>query len=163
MNKLLVAIVVGLIVSCNSQSPQNDTNIALVEKYVQAVEQLDYNAMDNLLSEDYLGVGPSYGDSTNKETAVDDWKYNVENLYEKISYAKSRNIAVTIHSGPNQGEWVSNWAELEIKYRNDDQRIRLFANTLYKIENEKIVQTFTIYNEADALRQLGFTFVNFNQ
>jgi hypothetical protein len=33
------------------------------------------------------------------------------------------------------------------------------ANSDYKIEHGKIVKTITLYNEADALRQMGFQYV----
>ena len=117
--------------------------------------------MESLLDDSYYGYGPSYGDSIGKEQAVVHWKQNVKNLYKKIKYNKSRNIAVTIKTGNNKGEWVSNWGELHIVYK-DDRHVTLWANTIYKIDNGKIVKSLTFYNEADALKQLGYVFINPN-
>ncbi len=117
--------------------------------------------MESLLDDSYYGFGPSYGDSINKDQAVINWKYNVEHLYKSIKYNKSRNAAVIITTGDNQGEWVSNWGELHIVYK-DDRHVTLWANTTYKIENGKIVKSYTFYNEADALEQLGYVFINTN-
>ena len=87
------------------------------------------------------------------------WKWCVENLYEKITYTRSRFAAVTIPDGDNKGEWVSNWAELNIVFKNNDRKVMIWANTNYLIENGKIKRSFTFYNEADVLRQLGFVVV----
>lgn len=161
MKKIFVLSLFGsfiFLLSCGHQD-NSANNVAMIEKFVDAVEAMDYATMENLLSDDYIGVGPSYGDSIDKALAVESWKYNVENLYEKIEYNRSRNIAVHIPEGENKGEWVSNWAELHIVYKGEDQAaVTIFANTLYQIENGKIVKSYTLYNEADALEQLGYSF-----
>jgi hypothetical protein len=120
MKKLaLLLLFLPFVMSCSSVSNHSEENLALIEKYVQAVENLDHDMMASLLDENYLGLGPSYGDSIRKEQAVENWKYNVDNLYEKIDYTRSRNAAITITSGENQGEWISNWAELFITYKDN--------------------------------------------
>ncbi|MDZ4747926.1 MAG: hypothetical protein SH808_05525 [Saprospiraceae bacterium] len=60
--------------------------------------------------------------------------------------------------GDNNGEWVGNWAELTIGYQ-DGGSVTIWANTDYLIENGKIIRSLTFYNEADALRQLGYTII----
>ncbi len=162
MKKLLVIFAfVQMFFGCSLQNDNSEKNIALVEKYIQSVENLDYETMESLLSDNYYGYGPSYGDSINRAQAVVNWKYNVETLYKSISYQKSKNAAVTIKAGDNQGEWVSNWGELHIVYKNGKE-VTLWANTTYKIENGKIVKSYTFYNEADALRQMGYVLINTN-
>lgn len=161
--KLLLTLSIGVIVfGCNNSDVTHKKNVQLIEKYVQAVEDLDYETMASCLDESYIGLGPSYNDSINKTQAVANWKESVENLYESINYNKSRTIAVTINTGDNQGEWVSNWAELNIKYKKDKGEVTAWANSIYKIENDKIVRSFTFYNEADILQQLGYVFINLN-
>jgi hypothetical protein len=118
--------------------------------------------MENMLDDSYTGYGPSSNDSTDKALAVSNWKANVEDLYESISYDKSRNLAQFIPDGENAGEWVSNWAELSIVYKKDQKKVKLMTNTIYKIENGKIVKSYTFYNEADVLEQLGYVFINPN-
>ena len=112
--------------------------------------------MDDLLDDNYIGIGPSRNDSVNKEQAIINWKNNIENLYEKISYSKSKNIAVKT----DQGEWVSNWADLTIVYKESNKEVSLLVNSIYLIKNGKIVKSLTFYNEADALEQLGYVFIN---
>ncbi|MBC6365409.1 nuclear transport factor 2 family protein [Algoriphagus sp. AK58] len=160
IQKLVLLAGLGCFVFACSPSPdqKNSENVKLVEGYVNAVEAMDFEAMSNYLDENYLGMGPSYGDSITKAQAVESWKYNIENLYEKIEYTKSKFAAVTIPDGDAKGEWVANWAELTITYK-DGNSVKLLANSNYKVENGKIVQSITFYNEADALRQLGYGFV----
>ncbi len=159
MRKLIYAfLLLTLITACSPAVRNADQNIALIEGYIESVENLDYKTMEELLDDNYLGLGPYFGDSTNKEFALENWKYLVENLYESITYNRSRNVAVTISSGDNQGEWVSNWAELSIRYQNNENTVTIWANTIYQIQDGKIVKSFTFYNEADALRQLGYRF-----
>ena len=160
--KNFILAVFGLLLFGCAGNDNSQKNVALVEKYIQSVETEDYETMKSLLDENYIGLGPSYGDSIRKPAALENWKNNIENLYGIIKYNRSRNIAVTVPDGENKGEWVSNWAELNIKYQGDKGEVTIWANTVYQIENGKIIKSLTFYNEADALRQLGYVFINPN-
>ena len=155
---VFIFFLLPFVLGCSSIGDNTAKNLALVEKYVNAVENMDYEIMESLLDVDYRGLGPSIADSVGKVQAIENWKYNVDNLYERIEYQRSRNAGIIIKSGDNQGEWVSNWAQLHIIYKNDIGAVTIWANTIYRIENSKIVKSYTFYNEADALRQLGFVF-----
>ena len=161
MKKLLFLLaIIVMTISCDDQKKHADENVKLIEKYVEAVENLDYDIMESVLDDNYMGYGPSFNDSINKELAVSNWKTNVDNLYESIDYNKSRNLAQFVEDGENAGEWVSNWANLSIVYKKDKKKVSLMTNTIYKIENGKIVKSYTFYNEADVLEQLGYVFIN---
>lgn len=162
MNKpLLFALILSIgLFSCSSSDRNAEKNIAIVDGYVNAVQRLDYDLMDTFLSDDYMGYGPSINDSINKTNAVEQWKVNVDEVYEKIEYKKSKSLAVTVDEGENQGEWVSNWAELQITFKGDEGQVTIMANTIYKIDDDKISRSFTFYNEKDALEQMGYMFFN---
>ena len=154
MKHFILTIILGMfLIGCNNNSVEN---VALIEKYIQSVEAQDYDFMESVLDENYLGLGPSYGDSIRKPAVLQNWKDNTENLYENIKYNKSRNAAFTISDGEHQGEWVSNWAELNITYQAEIGEVTIWANSVYQIENGKIIKSITFYNVADALYQLGF-------
>lgn len=158
---LIYASTVLLLMSCNaSGDDKKSENLALANKYMQAVETNDIAMMSSLLADNYKGYGPSDGDSTDKEQAIQNWKYNIENLYESVKYSGHQNIAVTIKEGEQAlpGDWVSNWALLTIKYKDGRGPVHVWVNAVYKIENGKIVMSRTFYNEADVLRQLGYQF-----
>jgi hypothetical protein len=156
---LLVAIITSL-AGCTSVSEKNhNADIELVKSYVKSVEDMDFNTMDKFLDDNYIGMGPSFGDSIGKNDAVENWKSNVANLYEKIHYTRSKFAPVTIPEGVNKGQWVANWAELNIVYKNGIGSVTIWANTNYLVEDGKITKSITFYNEADALRQLGYKIV----
>ena len=158
MKKLLFLALLPMIVSCGG-STNHEADIDVVKAYVEAVENLDHGTMESLLADTYVGYGPSFGDTIYREAAVAGWKSNVANLYEGIKYTRSQFAGLTIADGPNKGNWVANWAELKIAYKNGS-KATIWVNTNYKIEQGKIVKTFTFYNEADVLEQLGFVFIN---
>jgi hypothetical protein len=161
MKKLILFSALSIcLYACTSSTGNKDTeNINLVKNYVQSVENLDFDAMGKFLDDSYIGMGPSYGDSITKAQAIENWKTNVNNLYEKIHYNRSRFAAVTIPDGENKGEWVANWAELNVVYKNGKGSVTIWANSNYLIGNGKITKSITFYNEADALRQLGYRIV----
>ena len=82
---------------------------------------------------------------------------NSENLYESFKYTRHKELAVTLKEGEALGDWVLNWAYLTIKYKIGDEPVHLWVNVVYRIENGKIVQSRTFYNEADVLRQLRYS------
>lgn len=159
MKKIMLMIAGALlVVSCSCNEKGDASNTALIKKYVQSVEAMDFDAMDSILDENYMGFGPSINDSINKDQTVANWKFNVENLYETINYNKSRNAPILIEDGENQGDWVANWAELEITFKGSGESVTIWANTNYLIKDGKIVKSYSFYNEADVLEQLGFSY-----
>ena len=158
---ILFGTLIAFLSSCDSAADKTKAaNLEIAKKYMQAVESNDVAAMSNLLADNYKGYGPNDGDSTNKEEAIKNWKYNAENLYESIKYSRHFNVAVTVKEGEEAlpGDWVSNWAYLTIKYKDGRGPVHVYVNAVYKIENGKIALSRTLYNEADVLRQLGYQF-----
>ena len=147
------------VLSC-APADNSKNDIALINKYVTAVEELNYAEIESLLDDNYLGLGPSHGDSISKSQVLSSLKTNFENLYQSIDYEKSMSIGVSIPDGENKGNWVSNWAELSITYKEDKSQVTILTNSVYKIENGKIVKSYSFYNEADVLDQLGYVFIN---
>ena len=158
MKQLIVLLIISItLFACTSSADQKEkANLAIAQKYMQAVESKNVAIMDSLLAENYIGYGPSVGDSTNKEQAIINWKDNVDNLYESIKYTRHKELAVTVTEGEAVGDWVLNWALLTIKYKAGSVPVQLWVNAVYRIENGKIVQSRTFYNEADVLRQLRY-------
>ena len=160
-NLIIAILILPVVVSCSVDCNSAKKNIDIVDKYVKAVESMDLETMESLLDENYIGFGPSYGDSINKDLAIINWKYNIENLYKEIKYKKNLAASVKVEEGPNKGDWVSGWSELNITYKTGESVV-IWANTAYKIEDGKIAKSFTFYNEADVLEQLGYVFININ-
>ena len=88
---LLLAISISLF-SCTSSTDKNKSeDLAIAQRYMEAVETNNAAAMDSLLADNYMGYGPSVNDSVNKADAIKNWKYNAENLYESIKYTRYQN------------------------------------------------------------------------
>lgn len=161
MKQLILFAIIGLgIVSCTSSAAKREkANLAIAHKYMEAVEAKNVAAMDSLLADNYMGYGPSIADSINKEGAILNWKYLVENLYESVHYTRHKELAMTVSEGEAQGDWVLNWAYLTIKFKDGSGPVNVWVNVVYRIENGKIVHSRTFYNEADVMRQLGYSLV----
>jgi hypothetical protein len=159
MKQLIVLALISMsLIACTSSADKKaKENIAIAKRYVNAVETMNLEAMDSLLADNYMGYGPSVGDSINKEDALASWTYNIENLYESIKYTNHTESAITIKEGRAKGDWALNWAYLTIKYKDGRGPVNLWVNAVYLIKNGKIVMSRTFYNEADVLRQLGYT------
>ena len=158
--KTLVSFIAAFLflASCTSEGNNKQrTNLDIAKKYMNAVESKNVAVMDSLLSENYMGYGPSVGDSVNKKDALAIFKENADSLYESFQYTRHKELAVTVDTGEVKGDWVLNWAYLTIKYKDGRGPVNLWVNAVYRIEDGKIVHSRTFYNEADVLRQLGYT------
>ena len=155
---LFLSLSIFLLGCSGNQQKIEKENIAVIEKYIKAVESKDTQTMSDLLADNYVGYGPSFSDSTNKEQAIASWKEIAENLYDKIEYTRTVNIAASVTEGPNPGNFVSDWASLKITYKDGRGPVVLNMNAIYRIEGGKITLSRTFYNEADVLRQLGYDY-----
>ena len=152
---LTLTVFLGLLAAC--QPPDNSqASIDLVQKYLEAVDHNDYELMASLLADDYVGLGPSIDDSTNKEQALANWKWNTDSLYEDVSYERTQTFASTIKDGPYAGDWAYHWAHVTITYQDGSGPVELLMNAVYKIENGKIARSRSFYNEAEVWEQLGY-------
>ncbi len=156
-----LSVLMLLAISCNVDNSSVEIgkkNVAVVEKYIKSVENNDIATMASLLDDNYMGYGPSHSDSINKEVALLAFESNMTHLYSKLKYNTSRIAPITFTSGLSKGNWVANWAELEITYRNGQGPITIWANTNYLLEDGKILRSVTFYNVLDALQQLEDTY-----
>ena len=157
---LILTVSISMFSCTDPAAKQKKESLAIAKKYMEAVETNNLAVMDSLLADNYEGFGPSVGHSINKADALNYWKYNSENLYDSVIYTQYQNIAVTLtkEDGPGEaGDWVANWAYLTIKYKDGRGPVHVWVNSIYRIENGKIVHSRTFYNEADVLYQLGYT------
>ena len=158
MKHLIIFAIIGIfLAACTSSAEKKEKeNLAIARKYMKAVESKNISVIDSLLADNYMGYGPSIGDSINKEGAVLNTKFLMDNLYETFEYTRHKEVAVTVKEGEATGDWVLNWAYLTIKYKDGRGPVYAWVNIVYRIENGKIVHSRTFYNEADVLRQLNY-------
>ena len=161
MKQVILFLSISFILySCSSSDDSKKRDhLAIAANYVEAVETNTPAVMDSLRAASSVGYGPSVGDSINKADAIANWKFNAENLYESMKYTRHQSVAVSVTEGDPAalGDWVTHWAYLTIKYKDGRGQANVWVNAVYKIENGKIARSRTFYNEADVLRQLGYT------
>ena len=157
-NLIFAGLLIFGLVACDSNKAQKEkaaANRALIQTYLDAVVEKDYEKMATMLAETYKGFGPSVYDSVNKAQAVEAWKFNSVNVYESIEFKDLQFLPAFVEEGPSAGEWISAWAKLELWFKDNDVPVSLFVNTVYKIENGKIGRSRTFLNQADVMKQLG--------
>jgi hypothetical protein len=160
--KQLVAFLsaVLFLVSCAKRDQEaNAKNFAVIERYTQAIQSKNVDSMSTLLADEYIGYGPSFSDSTNKAAAIANWRSLVDTLYDSIQYTNTVNLAAKVPDGPHPGDYVSSWSSVRIIYKKGKGPVNLLVNVIYRIENGKITLSRTFYDEADAMRQLGYDFL----
>ena len=164
MKQVLYLLLTGFaFASCsdakNDAKTENES-IAVVEKYLDAAHDKDFKTMDSLLADNFVSYGPSHADSINKASALKDWEIIAATYYDEIKYNNLKLIGSEVTSGVNPGQFVSAWAEITLTYKDTARKpITTYANVIYKVENGKIVMSRRFYNEADIMRQAGYSLV----
>ncbi len=112
---ILFTLIAACLISCNSSADktppadttstadktppahkQSDENLALVTKFLTAIENLDTAAMSSLMADNYKGYGPSIGDSLPKSEILENWKYNFDHYYGTIKYLRQQLLASAV-------------------------------------------------------------------
>lgn len=168
MKKLKLIIFLFLIVfaSCTTTTDTNklakEKDLEIVEKYQLALKNFDYEALDSLLADNYMSYGPSLADSMGREDLLVNWKYNMEHLYDKLEYMGAQNVVVARDNNGQAEDWVSSWGKLRVKYKENGNEAIIWTNTIFQIANGKIQKSIMFFNEADALRQMGYKYTYSN-
>jgi competence protein ComGC len=166
---LTILSLVYFVIACNNTKQPaaineqgiNTATVGVVERYLNAVQHKNVDSMSALLADNYVGYGPSFHDSINKKDAVANWKNLAENLYDSIVFTRSVFLPAKLTDGPYPGDYVSNWSSVSITYKYGAHKgpVNLLMNAVYRVEDGKITLSRTFYDEADAMRQLGFQFI----
>ncbi|MBU2913987.1 nuclear transport factor 2 family protein [Reichenbachiella agariperforans] len=147
-------------ISCGPNKIRN-TNIDTVSSYVQALEDMDYDAMDSLLHADFYMVGPSVGDTVYKDQLLANWKANTGKTIESIRFRHQQISGVAIPSQVKYGDWISEWSLAQIEFKNfDGPPVTLLMSVSYLVVGNQIAKGIMIYDEGDMYNQLGYIFAD---
>ena len=84
MKKTILTLIVGLtLISCSTENKVKEEKTTIVEEFITAVQNLDIESLNTLLDDNYISTGPNFGDLVEKPVALDNWKFNIDNLYER--------------------------------------------------------------------------------
>ncbi|WP_167606464.1 nuclear transport factor 2 family protein [Maribellus sediminis] len=159
VNYILFILFSFMIISCTNQKQSIRENLEIVEKFQKAFVDHDIETIKSLLADDYVGYGPSIGDSIRKDDALLIWDQNLEYMYDKVEMNVAENIAISNVNVKDGGQWISSWGTLTLKFQNYGNEAVILANQIFLIKDGKIKKTIIFYNEADALRQAGYHYV----
>lgn len=156
---ILAALLGVLIISCTNEKQSNQENLEIVEQFQKAFKDHDIESIKSVLADDYVGYGPSLGDSIHKEDALLIWENNLDYIYEKVEMNVAETVSVSNVKEANGGQWISSWGKLTVKFRERSNETTIWANQIFLIKDGKIKKSIIFYNEADALRQAGYHYI----
>jgi predicted ester cyclase len=169
MKKISITLfLLSMICACSQHHEKEETmakpvnegegQINIVYAYIDAVLNKDFTAMDTMLAPNFMAYGPAVTDSVNKSQEIDSWKKEWAETYDSITYNRITTVFKHIDSGNFAGDWVSDWANITLKYKNG-KTAKFGLNEVYKVVNSKIVLSSAYYDAAGIMKQLGYTFV----
>ncbi|WP_340112704.1 nuclear transport factor 2 family protein [Maribellus mangrovi] len=158
VNYIMMVLLGIMILSCTDQNQTIQENLNIVEKFQKAFQDHDIESLKSVLADDYVGYGPSIGDSIHKDDALLIWDQNLEYLYEKVAMNVEKTVAVSNVEVKDGGQWISSWGTLTIKFQKGGNETTIWANQIFLVKDGKIKKTIIFYNEADALRQAGYSY-----
>ncbi|MFY0628394.1 MAG: hypothetical protein JXR07_19010 [Reichenbachiella sp.] len=154
----LLRFIPVLLLSCAVPDKIETYNIAVVEKYIKAVEKKDFNTLDSLTHERFYIVGPSLGDTLVKRVWLEEWKLNTKNIIEKVDFTGSTISQLNIPSRTEMGDWIGEWSVVNVQYKNLAEPVKLFANSNFLVVDGKVAKVLVFYNAADVTNQLGYIY-----
>jgi ketosteroid isomerase-like protein len=139
------------------ESNVGQSNVDVVKRYLEAANSKDIKTMDSLLADNFVGYGPSFADSIDKQSALKNWTLVAQDYYDEVHISDPMMIAARSEGGAHPGDWVAAWSQVRLTYKDTARRpVTIFANVIYRVENGKIAMLRRFYNEADIQRQSGF-------
>lgn len=150
-----------LVIACNPKeiiSGDGQDKIDVVHQYIDAVIKQDVEAMNNLLSEDYISTGPALKTEVSKAQSIADWERGWEERIVSMKYKRLHSGLINVEKGKSAGEWVTDWGEVTTLYK-DGKTVKFWFNGLYKVSEGKITEARVVYDNMDILTQLGYKFL----
>ncbi|MGL1885245.1 MAG: nuclear transport factor 2 family protein [Reichenbachiella sp.] len=143
---------------CKTTKTLERNHVEVVEAYIAAIENKDFDTMDSLTTDQFYSVGPSLGDTIQKDEMLRNWRVNSKTTIEQINFRESRVSLLAMPSRSEYGDWVGEWSIAKIKYKNGNDPVKLFINSNYLVVGGKISRALILYNQADMYNQLGYRF-----
>ena len=160
MQKIVPLLIFVCLLACASSDEAivAEKNTEIVYKYLEASISSDFETMESLLADVYIGAGPGLKDSVTKTQHLANWKSRWINDFESIDYERSETVTKRITYGPFLGDWVSDWARVTVTYKNGFPPVTFMLNSVFRVRNGFIERSRVYYDTGDVMRQQGFTF-----
>ena len=137
-----------------AQASQEENNRELAKRYVEAINQGNFEGLTELLSSDYAGHSPpGYPENISRDRLIENYKTAAKDIksfaweIEDLMAAEDKVILRAMVSGVYDG----NLPDIKVK----GGPISFSLITIMRIENDKIVEEWMIDDMLGLARQLG--------
>lgn len=158
---LLFLIVSQLVFSQNKElnykdnvveNPEAESDIKVVNDYVNALINNELAKAEKLLAEKYIGLGPSANDSITKQETINSWKESHKvRSNQKVSFVSQ---TFRVLQGDLKGDWVSQWGNYS--FTQNGKNVKLPYQFTALISNGKIDRSSIYFDNLAVLLALGF-------
>lgn len=155
---VLIFVCIGRNVSAQNgnELELREGQIQLVKNFTNAIINKDFNAMEDLLHENYVGYGPFINTQKNKMQEIAEWKQVWGEQVLSAEYNRTHIIPVTIEEGDFAGDWVMDYAVVKATYAiRPNTQVTFLFHAAHKIIDDQIAETYNYFNAADVRQQLG--------
>lgn len=157
---LTCALVIFGVVLCQAQSTQQEQHVQLAHSLTEAIVNADFEAMDEVLHEDFMGYGPFISDTLGKKDFISAWKTIWDQQMHSLEFERAATLPHTVKEGPLAGDWVFDWLETQAHYQEKpDKTVKFRVQLTSRIIDGKIRASVMYYNVADIQKQLGYKVV----
>lgn len=134
------------------ENPTYEEDIKVVTDYVNAITNNNMAVVESLLADDYVGSGPSNGDTQTKAELIESWKEahkvrtNENNEYVYNTFR--------VLEGDLKGDWVSVWGTYTFTENGKD--ISLPYQFTAHVKDKKIQKSVIYYDNLAVIKAMGY-------
>jgi predicted SnoaL-like aldol condensation-catalyzing enzyme len=134
------------------ENPNAESDMKVVSDYTNALVLGDVVKAKSLLSDKYLGYGPSVKDSSNAEQRIAAWTENYKRQKDRKTSFVTQSFRVL--SGNLKGNWVSLWGDYV--FTMEDKTLTLPYQYTANVIDGKITSDRIYYDALSLYFQLGY-------
>jgi len=135
------------------ENPTANEDLKVVSDYLDALVNNKMAVVESLLSDGYVGTGPSDGDTETKAEHIANWKEaHKVRTNEKNEYVTN---TFRVLDGDLKGDWVSTWGTYS--FREDGKDIVLPYQFTADVKDGKIQRSVIYYDNLAVVNALGYT------
>ncbi|MCW5518155.1 nuclear transport factor 2 family protein [Muriicola sp. Z0-33] len=141
----------------SGQSTKDSSRKTIVESYFEAAFAQDYSTLEDLLSEDFLFLGPKISDTLDKQALIKSWK-STHQRNDTLLMRKPKVYDVSAQEGLSRdSSLVLHY--YDARFHNSDLNlwVEFPVHVKFILFKDKIHQAQIIINQSDIQSQLGYT------
>lgn len=130
-----------------------ETPTTVVDAYFEAVAQNNIEAIEALLTDDFVQHPPPAGSRQGRDAFVHEWRQRIdEDPDRSLVYERAHHLHETVETGSRAGAWVHEWGT----YRRTDGSLTFKLNASFRIAGSRISELHAYFDRLDIMTQAGF-------